>query len=461
MDLIVRGGLVVTTSDVVRADVGVRDGRIVALEDRMTSQADDEIDASDCYVLPGSIDPHTHIQEPFMGTTTNDDWYEGTAAAAAGGVTTVVDFAYQDPGGSLGDAVARWHAKAEGKAIIDYGFHVVIADPHAAALAEIAPLVADGYPTFKLFMCYDGLAVSDRDLMRVFDTAAACEALPLIHAENDGAIRHLIDVATAAGETHPRWVSRTRPVWAEAEAVNRVIKLAAGRVPLYVVHMSSGDAVDVLADARGSGARVIGETCPHYLTLTSDLLEQDEWDMAARFTCAPPLRDRSHHDRLWAHLRLGNLATIGSDHDCFALKGQKELGRDAFGRIPLGIPGIETRLPVVFSEGVMKGRLSLHAFVAAMATNPARLLGLYPRKGTIAVGSDADLVVLDPRVKATLTASRLHQTSDFTPFEGWQVLGYPRVTISRGDVVFADGKVLGAPGRGQFVARNRSSLYTI
>jgi dihydropyrimidinase len=459
MDLIVRNGTVVTVSAVVRADVGVLEGRIVAIDERLTGPATNEIDASGCYVLPGSIDPHTHIQEPFMGTTTNDDWYEGTAAAAAGGVTTVVDFAYQEAGGSLSDAVARWHANATGMAIVDYGFHVVIADPHASAIREIPMLVAAGYPTFKLFMCYEGLAVSDRDLMRVFDAAAMSEALPLIHAENDGAIRHFIALATAAGETHPRWVARTRPVWAEAEAVHRVIKLAAGRVPLYIVHMSSGDAVDTLAEARADGVRVTGETCPHYLTLTVDLLEQDQWDLAARYTCAPPLRDSSNHERLWSHLRLGNLATIGSDHDCFTLQVKAELGRDAFAKIPLGIPGIETRLPVMFSEGVAKERLSLQTFVAAMATNPARLMGLYPQKGTIAIGADADLVVVDPEARVTITASRLHQASDFTPFEGWQVLGYPRVTISRGDIVFIDGQILGRPGRGRFEKRGKSSLY--
>jgi dihydropyrimidinase len=413
-----------------------------------------------CLVLPGSIDVHTHIQEPFMGTTTSDDWYQGTSAAAAGGVTTVVDFAYQPHGGRLRDAVRAWHDKADGQAIIDYGFHVAIFDFTPRAADEIGALVEDGYTSFKMFMCYDGLALDDLTILEALDRIRDAGALAMFHTENDAIVRHLIRRAVTAGESHPRWVARTRPQIAEVEATYRALALAeVAKAAAYVVHMSSPDAAEHVRQARDAGRPVAAETCPHYLTLDVDLLEQDGWE-AAKYTCAPPLRDATTRARLWAQLRDGVFSVVGSDHDCFNFHGQKDLGRDAFERIPLGIPGIETRLPLLFSEGVAKQRISAQRLVAATATEPARLFGLYPQKGAIAVGADADLVVYDPERRVTLSQRLLHQHVDYTPYEGWELTGYPRTTISRGEVVFDDGVVLAEPGRGRFIARQRSCLVT-
>lgn len=460
MDLIIRNGIVVTETDVQPLDVGIAGGRIAALGYRLDATGASEIDASGSFVLPGGVDSHTHIEEPFMGTTTSDDWYQGTSAAAAGGTTTVVDFAYQLPGGSLHDAVERWHRKAGANAIVDYAFHVVIVDPRPDVLAEIPVLVAEGYTSFKLFMCYDGLALDDLAILRILRVARECGGLPMIHAENDGLIRYLIEEALAAGESHPRWTARTRPPVAEVEATNRILQLAELiDVPIYIVHMSSGDAVDVLDRARDGGQIAIGETCPHYLALDGDEIEADGWE-AARFTCAPPIRPHPNHERLWHHVSRGTLAAIGSDHDCFDLNGQKLLGRDRFDAIPLGIPGVETRLPVVLSEGARRRHLDLRTLVAALSTNPARLLGLYPRKGTIAISSDADLVVYDPRRETTITREALHQRVDFTPFEGWPVVGYPVLTVRRGQVVARDNEILAPRGSGACVTRGISSLFS-
>ena len=461
MDLIIRGGMVVTEATTMSADVAVEDGRIVAVAAEVPGGATRVIDASGCYVLPGSIDVHTHIQEPFMGTTSSDDWYQGTAAAAAGGVTTVVDFAYQPQGGRLRDAADEWHLKAGGRAVIDYGFHIVVVDLQADADDEFRALVDDGYTSFKMFMCYDGLGLDDTTILRALKGIRDAGGLPMFHTENDAIIRHLTAEALSKGETHPRWVARTRPPVAEVEATNRALALTQViGTPAYIVHMSSPDAADLVAAARAAGRPVVGETCPHYLTLTIDLLEQEGWE-AAKYTCAPPLRTNAERERMWAHLSSGTFSVVGSDHDCFNFAGQKDLGRERFDRIPVGIPGIETRMPLLFSEGVAKHRISLNTLADLSATNPARIFGMYPQKGTIAVGSDADLVIYDPAASVLLSQSTLHQHVDYTPYEGWEVRGYPRITISRGEVVSEDGDIQATPGRGRFIARTRSSLLTL
>lgn len=459
-DLVIRNGTVVTPEGAIKADVGVVGERIAQIGAIDEGLAVRTVDASGCYVLPGGIDPHTHIEEPFMGTTTNDNWVQGTTAAAAGGVTTVIDFAYQVHGETLSDAVKAWHAKADGNAIIDYGFHVVITDLPSSPPAEISELVEAGYTSFKMFMCYPGLALSDDVMLNALERMSASGGLPMFHAENDAIISRLIDQASARGETHPRWVARTRPIIAEIEATGRALALSSVYDnPAYIVHMSSSDAVRLVAAAAAEGRRVIAETCPHYLTLTDELLEQDSWE-AAKYTCAPPLRKASERDRLWDVVLDGSISSVGSDHDCFNFLGQKDLGRAAFQDIPLGLPGVETRGPVLFSEAVSKRGMPVERFAEITATNPAKIFGLFPQKGAVAVGSDADLVIYDPAASVTISQTMLHQHVDYTPFEGWELQGYPRMTISRGDVVFEDGRVEGRQGRGRFLARNRPSLLT-
>jgi len=456
MRTLVRGGTVVTAVGTFTGDV-LSDGEtIAAVGVSLDAGSDDQvIDAAGCFVLPGLIDNHTHLDMPFGGTVTADDWESGTRAAAAGGTTTLVDFALQTDG-SLLRGLEAWHAKAEGKAHIDYGFHLAVSDASDAAIAEMETAVAEGVTSFKLFMAYKGaLMVSDEEMLRVMERARDLGALTQVHAENGDAVDHFVREALAAGDSDPRFHAVTRPPAVEGEATRRAIELATwARAPLFVVHVTCREALEQIQLARDLGLPVYGETCVQYLTLTVDELARPGFE-GAKYVCSPPLRPVEHQAPLWAALRNGGLQGCSTDQCSFNYEGEggKQLGVGDFSKIPNGMPGIETRLPLLWHHGVRTGKLTPSELVAVTSTGPARLFGLAERKGTIAPGLDADLVVLDPEREVTITAATQEMAVDYTPYEGWVVRGAPRTVLSRGEVVYAEGEVRSRPGRGRFLAR--------
>jgi dihydropyrimidinase len=408
------------------------------------------IDAAGCYVFPGFIDPHTHLDMPFGGTTTIDDFASGTAAAALGGTTTIVDFALHQKGDSLANALKTWHAKADGKAVIDYAFHLTVADGRPETLEEIPQMIErEGVNSFKVFMAYKHvLQVDDETIFRVLKAAARFGGLVQVHAENGDVIEVTVKDALAEGNTAPKYHALTRPVELEGEATSRAIRLAeVAGAPLYVVHVSSAMAADAISDGRKRGLPIYGETCPQYLVC--DVSDYDRPGFAgANYVMSPPLREKRDQAVLLAKLKNGELHTFGSDHCSFNNCGQKELGRDDFSKIPNGAPTIEDRVSILYEHGVRKGVIGLNAFVALASTNPAKLFGLFPRKGTIAVGSDADMVVWDPSTTRTISASTHHMRADNSIFEGMIVHGSPRYVLSRGRTVVQDGTFTGEPGSG-------------
>lgn len=451
-DLVVRGGLVVTAADAFPADVAVRGGRIAALGDSLEPGVQ-EIDARGLQVLPGGVDVHTHLDLDLGGTRTADDFESGTAAAACGGITTICDYAWQARGQSLSAAVATWKAKARDRAHVDYGFHVILSDVDEARLREIPALVEAGYPSLKVFTIRE-FGIGDHALLAVLRAARSAGAIVNVHCENSD----MLDLAErdmiAAGRQDPRYYAESRPALAEAEATRRVIDYAAlVDAEVYIVHMSCEGAVEAVAAARRRGLRVWGETRPIYLGLTRERYEAGGVE-AAKVIGAPPLRGGPDQAALWDALRSGDIQTIGSDNTSWTVE-QKAAGARDFRRVPYGVPGLETEMRVVYSEGVGRGRLSLQGFVAAFATNPARIFGLYPRKGTIAVGSDADLVLIDPRRTETIDESALHSRAGYDPFHGFPVTGVPVMTVSRGEVVAREGRLVSRPGRGLHLRRDR------
>ncbi len=462
-ELVVRNGLVVTDLSRAHQDVGIVAGRVAAI-DRGLPAGVEEIDAAGKLVLPGGIDSHCHVeQESSTGLMTADDFHSATVAAACGGVTTIVPFAAQHRGQDLREVAERYRARALAKAVVDYSLHLIVSDPTAAALDEHLPaLIAAGYPSFKVYTTYDALRLSDRQMLDVMALARRERAVVMVHAENSDAIAWNAERLLAAGHSAPRYHAEARPAEVEREAVHRVATLAEMTgAAVLVVHVSSRQALDEIRAARLRGACVLAETCPQYLLLTVDELCRPGFE-AAKFLCSPPLREKDDLEAMWRGLADGSVEVLSSDHAPYRLNdpaGKAVNGTDApFTRIPNGVPGLETCLPVVFSEGVNRGRLTLEQFVAVSATNAARIYGMFPRKGTIAVGSDADLAIWDPAVEVTITNERLHHRMDYTAFEGMRVRGWPVTTISRGEVVWRDGNVTARPGRGQFVARARHTL---
>ena len=453
-DTIITNGVVVTATDTYTADVAVAGGVVTALGKNLPrDNVRQVIDAGGQYVLPGGIDVHTHLDMPFGGTTSSDDFETGTRAAAFGGTTTLIDFAIQYKGQALRQAFDAWMRKAEGKAVCDYAFHCIITDLPDARLAEMKSLVEEGVTSFKLFMAYPGVfMLDDATIFKAFQTASRHGAMVCMHAENGSAIDVIVQQALAEGKTAPKYHALTRPTTAEAEATGRAIALAemAG-APVYIVHLTCNDALEKVREARDRGLPVHAETCPQYLYLSIENFDAPGFE-GAKYVFTPPLREKWHQEKLWAGLN-HDLEVVSTDHCPFCFKEQKELGRNNFTKIPNGGPGIEHRLSLIYSGGVGCGRFSVNRFVELVSTTPAKLFGLYPRKGTIAVGSDADLVIFNPQRKHKISAKTHHMRVDYSMFEGIEVTGMPETVISRGEVVMQQDEFLGRVGRGQFIRR--------
>jgi dihydropyrimidinase len=457
-DTLVRGGRVVTAADVVTADIAISGGRITAIGHDLGA-ADEIVDASGLIVMPGGVDSHVHISQPSgPGIEMADDFASASAAAACGGNTTVIPFCLPEEGQSLRAAVAAYKSKADGVCHVDYGIHLIVKSCDPTTLGQDLPaLLEAGHSSFKVFMTYEGLRLSDREILDVMSVAKAHGAMVMVHAENEDAISFLRDTAERDGHTGPFHHATTRPVPVEREAVHRAITLAEiAEVPLTIVHVSNGEALDEIRRARRRGARVFAETCPQYLTLTADDLDRSGFE-GAKYVCSPPPRTVAEQVACWGGIERGDFDLYSSDHCPFRFAdtaGKDAPGaRQSFRNIPNGIPGVETRLPILFSEGVMKGRISLQRFAALTATNHARLYGLYPRKGSIVVGGDADLTLWDPTVRRTIRQADLHHGADYTPWEGFEVTGWPVATFLRGKRVMQDGNLCGGAPRGNFLER--------
>lgn len=454
-DLVIRNGTVATASDVTACDIGIRDGKVAVLGAGI-GPGKTEIHATGKVVTPGGVDAHCHLDQPMPdGIKMADGFETGTISAAFGGTTTVMPFACQERGQSLRDVVAGYHAVADGKAVIDYAFHLILSDVNGSVLGQELPaMIRDGYTSFKLYMTYDDLKLNDREILEVLAVAKREGGMPMIHAENSDCIAWLTDVLEAAGHTAPRYHAASRPPIVEREATHRATSLAElVDVPVLIVHVSGADAIEQIRAAQGRGVRVYAETCPQYLFLTAEDLNLDGFE-GARCICSPPPRDSANQEAVWTGLTSGVLSVFSSDHAPFRYDdaaGKKRYGEDAsFRYVPNGIPGIETRMPLLFSEGVGRGRIDLRQFVQMTSATPAWIYGLYPRKGSLAVGADADIVIWDPEKEVTIDNAMLHHNVDYTPYEGMTITGWPETTISRGVVVCDKGELLVKPGHGQF-----------
>ncbi|WP_449413282.1 dihydropyrimidinase [Pandoraea soli] len=465
-DLVIRHADVVTAADRFTCDIGVRDGVIAALGRNLASGAR-EVDASGLLALPGGVDGHCHLDQPMPdGLRMADDFFTGTRAAVCGGTTTVIPFAAQEKGGSLRAAVDDYHRRAEGRAVVDYGFHLIVADPTEKVLREELPqLIREGYTSFKIYMTYDDLKLSDREILEVLSVAREHGALVMVHAENSDCIAWLTDKLVGQGRIAPKFHGLARPAAVEREATHRAITFAElVDVPILIVHVSGKEAIGQIRWAQGRGMQILAETCPQYLYLSAEDMNHpgDDGYAGAKCVCSPPPRDADNQEAVWKALKQGVFSVFSSDHAPFNYEdpqGKKPGGKpQSFEHIPNGIPGIETRLPLLF-DGVHRGRLSIHQFVELTSYRPARLYGLYPRKGTIAVGADADIVLWDPEMRTTIRNAQLHHAVDYTPYEGREVVGWPVHCFSRGEQLVASGQYLApAAGRGRFLPADAPSL---
>ncbi|MBU6427779.1 MAG: dihydropyrimidinase [Cyanobacteria bacterium REEB65] len=459
MSIWIRNGRIVTAVDDYLADVFITDEQVTLIGQDLQVMADRTIDASGKLVIPGGIDPHTHFDMPFGGTFSADDFESGTRAAAFGGTTTIVDFAIQSKGNSAIAGLDTWHAKAEGKAAIDYGFHMILTDMPEDRLPELERLASEGVTSYKMFMAYPGVFYADDGtLYRAFRQAGENGTMVCMHAENGIVIDEIVKRARLEGKKEPRWHAHTRPTRLEGEGVHRAIAIAeVADCPIYIVHLSSADALEQVRWARDRGIAAFAETCPQYLLLDETYYDRPNFE-GAKWVMTPALREKWNQEVLWKGFGLGDLATIATDHCPFCFKGQKELGLDDFTKIPNGAPGVENRMSLIYNAGVVGGKLSLNKFVELTSTNAAKLFGMFPRKGTLAVGSDADIVVFDPQRRETISIDHPHthhMKVDYSAWEGVTVQGWPEIVLSRGKVVVDNGQWLGKAGSGRFIKRGR------
>lgn len=457
MSVLIKHGRVVTAVDDYVADIFIHDETVTVIGQDLVIDADTVIDASGKLVIPGGVDPHTHMQMPFGGTTTSDTFETGTRAAAHGGTTCIIDFAIQSRGQSTIAALDEWHAKAADTTAIDYAFHMIITDMPEERVPEMRRLSEEGVTSYKMFMAYPGALLSDDGtIFRAMRKAGEDGTLICMHAENGIVIDELVKIALSEGKVEPKYHALTRPTRLEAEGVHRTLAIAeVARAPVYIVHLSSYDALVELRLAQARGVMAHAETCPQYLLLDVERYDEPGFD-GAKYVLTPPLREAWNHDELWGGLRTRSLDVISTDHCPFCLKEQKELGRDDFSKIPNGGPGVEHRMSLIYHYGVNKGQLSLNRFVELTSTGPAKIFGLFPRKGTIAVGSDADIVIFDPKREETISRFNPHthhMNVDYSAFEGFKVKGFTETVLSRGKVVVDKGRYVGRAGDGRFVRR--------
>ena len=457
MSVLIKNGRVITAVDDYLADVFIKNETVTLIGKNLEMEADEIIDASGKYLFPGGLDPHTHLDMPFGGTTSADDFETGTRAAVHGGTTTLIDFAIQTKGHSTLEALDTWHAKADGKTAIDYGFHMIVTDLEDNRLHEMKMLADAGVTSYKLFMAYPGvLYVDDGTIYRAMRQAGENGTVVCMHAENGIVIDEIVKIALAEGKTEPKYHAMTRPTRMEAEGVHRAISIAeVAQVPVYIVHLSSSDALEQVMLARNRGVHAFAETCPQYLFLDHSYYEQEGFE-GAKYVMTPALREKWNQDELWKGLRFGDLQSISTDHCPFCFKDQKILGIDDFSKIPNGGPGVENRMSLVYNGGVNSGRISLNKFVELTSTAAAKTFGLFPKKGTIAVGSDADIVIFDPHRKETISINNActhHMRVDYNAYEGFEVTGFTETVLSRGKIIINKCEYVGKKGDGRFLKR--------
>ncbi len=457
MSVLIKNGRVITAVDDYMGDVYIENETVSLIGKNLEVDADEVIDASGKYLFPGGLDPHTHLDMPFGGTTSADDFETGTRAAAHGGTTTLIDFAIQTKGHSTLEALDTWHAKADGKTAIDYGFHMIVTDLEDNRVHEMKMLADAGVTSYKLFMAYPGvLYVDDGTIYRAMRQAGENGTVVCMHAENGIVIDEIVKIALAEGKTEPKYHALTRLTRMEAEGVHRAISIAeVAQVPVYIVHLSSSDALEQVMLARNRGVHAFAETCPQYLFLDDSYYEQEGFE-GAKYVMTPALREKWNQDELWKGLRFGDLQSISTDHCPFCFKDQKILGINDFSKIPNGGPGVENRMSLVYNGGVNSGRISLNKFVELTSTAAAKTFGLFPKKGTIAVGSDADIVIFDPHRKETISINNActhHMRVDYNAYEGFEVTGFTETVLSRGKIIINKCEYVGKKGDGRFLKR--------
>ena len=455
MSTLIKNGRIITAEQDYVADIFIEKEKITTIGSDLKYEADTVIDAKSKYVIPGGIDVHTHLDMPFGGTMSSDDFETGTKAAAFGGTTSFIDFAIQPKGGSLREGLDTWRAKAEGKATIDYSFHMIITDLPDKRLSEMDDMVKEGVTSFKLFLAYPGvLMVDDATIYKAMQQTKKNGGLVCMHAENGMTIDIIVKQMVAEGKLAPKYHAFSRPAAAEGESTNRAIALAemAG-TPVYIVHLTCNDALTKVQEARDRGLPAYAETCIQYLYLSIDDISKPGFE-GAKYVFSPPVREKWHQEKLWAGLQQNDLQVVSTDHCPFNFKGQKELGKDDFTKIPNGGPGIENRVQLLYDGGVNEGRISVNRWVELISTNPAKLFGMYPRKGAISIGSDADIVIWDPEKEHTISAKTHHMNVDYSMFEGKKVKGNAETVLSRGEVIVQNNEFKGKKGRGNFVKRD-------